>query len=163
MSKLIKCNACGKDIAKGVKKCPHCGNDQRGFFMKHKIITAFLIFFGLCILGAMFGEGSSTSSGSSASANPVEKSSEKIIEAKIGDQVDIGHFSYVVQKIFFRKTVGNEFMRQTADGIYLLVSLSMINNDNKPHTVDNSLFCRKTRISSSLCCFLLFKKSVTSC
>lgn len=42
MDKLVNCKACGKEIAKGVKKCPHCGKDQRNFFMKHKIITIIL-------------------------------------------------------------------------------------------------------------------------
>lgn len=25
--KMVKCKACSKDIAKGVKKCPNCGKD----------------------------------------------------------------------------------------------------------------------------------------
>lgn len=48
---MTKCKACGGDIAKGVKKCPHCGKDQRNFFMRHKFITGFLI---LIIAGALF-------------------------------------------------------------------------------------------------------------
>lgn len=42
MSKLVNCKACGKEIAKGVNKCPSCGKDQRNFFMKHKVITVIL-------------------------------------------------------------------------------------------------------------------------
>lgn len=40
---MVNCKACGKEIAKGVKKCPHCGKDQRNFFMRHKIITGILV------------------------------------------------------------------------------------------------------------------------
>ncbi|AXV63765.1 DUF4352 domain-containing protein, partial [Bacillus subtilis] len=40
--KLTHCKACGQEIAKGVKKCPNCGKDQRNFFMRHKIITIIL-------------------------------------------------------------------------------------------------------------------------
>ena len=47
---MTQCKACGGDIAKGVKKCPHCGKDQRNFFMRHKIITGFII---LLILGSI--------------------------------------------------------------------------------------------------------------
>lgn len=50
MSKLVECKACSKDVAKGVKKCPNCGKDQRNFFMRHKIFTGFLaliLFFGV--------------------------------------------------------------------------------------------------------------------
>lgn len=50
MSKMTNCKACGKEIAKGVHKCVHCGKDQRNFFMKHKIITAIL---AIAILGGI--------------------------------------------------------------------------------------------------------------
>lgn len=50
MDKMKNCKACGKDIAKGVNKCVHCGKDQRNFFMKHKIITVVL---ALVILGGI--------------------------------------------------------------------------------------------------------------
>lgn len=40
---MVNCKACGKEIAKGVKKCPHCGKDQRNFFMRYKIITGILV------------------------------------------------------------------------------------------------------------------------
>jgi len=49
MSKLIICKACGKEIVKGAK-CLSCGNDQRNFFMKHKIITVIWV---LVILGGI--------------------------------------------------------------------------------------------------------------
>lgn len=39
---MTQCKACEKDIGKGVKKCVHCGKDQRNFFMRHKIFTGFL-------------------------------------------------------------------------------------------------------------------------
>lgn len=32
------CGVCGKEIDKGTKICPHCGKDQRKFFVKHKLI-----------------------------------------------------------------------------------------------------------------------------
>ena len=43
MSKILNCKSCGKEIAKGVNKCVHCGKDQRNFFMKHKILTFILV------------------------------------------------------------------------------------------------------------------------
>lgn len=77
MDKLVNCKACGKEIAKGVKKCPHCGKDQRSFFGKHKIVTGILVIVILIILGTALGgnKGTSTSSnsGSSAKASGVSK------------------------------------------------------------------------------------------
>lgn len=49
-NELISCKACGKPIGKDVSICIHCGTDQRNFFMKHKIITFFLVMF---LLGAI--------------------------------------------------------------------------------------------------------------
>ncbi len=55
MENLVKCKACGKEIAKGVKKCPSCGKDQRNFFMKHKIITGIAVLFILGAIGSQLG------------------------------------------------------------------------------------------------------------
>ena len=43
-----KCPKCQEDIQLGAKKCKHCGADLRNWFMKHKILTGFLI---LCFIG----------------------------------------------------------------------------------------------------------------
>lgn len=43
MSKLVNCKACKKEIAKGVKKCPSCGKDQRNFFGRHKVLTGIVV------------------------------------------------------------------------------------------------------------------------
>jgi hypothetical protein len=56
MDKLIKCKACGQDVAKGAKRCPHCGKDNRNFFMKHKIITAILVIIVLGIFATALGD-----------------------------------------------------------------------------------------------------------
>ena len=49
---MVSCKACNKEIAKGVKKCPHCGKDQRNFFMKHKILTGILVVVLLAAIGS---------------------------------------------------------------------------------------------------------------
>ena len=61
-------------------------------------------------------------------------------EAIIGTEVQVGNFAYRVDNIAFKKSVGNEFARETADGIYLLVYLSLVNIDNDSHTLDGSMF-----------------------
>lgn len=49
---LIGCKACGNTIAKGVNKCPHCGKDQRNFFLKHKFLTGILALVVLAGIGS---------------------------------------------------------------------------------------------------------------
>ncbi len=64
MSKLVNCKACQKEIAKGVKKCPSCGKDQRNWFGKHKIITGVIV---LAVFIKMVSGG-----GDSATTTPVD-------------------------------------------------------------------------------------------
>lgn len=73
---MTKCKACGADIAKGVKKCPHCGKDQRNFFMKHKIIT-FII--AIILIG---GIGSALSDGKDKKDTSVKTSTKEISQKK---------------------------------------------------------------------------------
>lgn len=74
MSEMIKCKACGKEIAKGVKKCVHCGKDQRNFFMKHKILTAIVV---IVILGAIAAAGGKKDSTNTAATKTETKQEVK--------------------------------------------------------------------------------------
>lgn len=112
MDKLIKCKACGKEIAKGVNKCVHCGKDQRNFFMKHKIITIIL---ALAIIGgigsAMGGNkdqtanststGSSSAKTSNSTSNNTDKSTAKteVKQRQVqGKAIDLGAGTFAVGK-----------------------------------------------------------------
>jgi hypothetical protein len=83
------------------------------------------------------------SSESTTEAKPVSSDNPqetKVSYNKIGDQIEIGNFSYVVNNASFAKSVGNEFAKETADGIFLIVNMTFRNNDNEEHTLDNSFF-----------------------
>ena len=56
-NKMTTCKACGENIAKGVKKCVHCGKDQRSFFMRHKILSGILVLILLVAIGGAMGGG----------------------------------------------------------------------------------------------------------
>ncbi|KAF1084317.1 tRNA-anti-like protein [Sporotomaculum syntrophicum] len=56
------CKECGNEISSDAKKCPHCGKDQRNWFLQHKIITAILAIAVLMIIGSMGGEDTDTPS-----------------------------------------------------------------------------------------------------
>lgn len=72
---------------------------------------------------------------------PVETSpQEKEEESSIGKPVEVGHFVYTVQKVSFRKTIGDDFMEETADGIYMVVDLTIKNIGDETHTLDGSFF-----------------------
>jgi len=58
---LANCKSCGKEIGKGVKKCVHCGTDQRNFFSRHKIITGILALVIIGGIGSAMGSGGESS------------------------------------------------------------------------------------------------------
>ncbi|MCX6355104.1 MAG: ankyrin repeat domain-containing protein [Candidatus Aureabacteria bacterium] len=58
----------------------------------------------------------------------------------IGDKVAVGNFIYTVNGIKFYKTVGNEFTRKRADGVFLVIDLSILNRDSQTRTLDASMF-----------------------
>ena len=57
MSKLVRCKACGNEVAKGVKKCPNCGKDNRSFVARHKILSAIAMLVVLGGVGGAMSEG----------------------------------------------------------------------------------------------------------
>ena len=67
-------------------------------------------------------------------------SEQKEVESSIGKPIQIGHFIYTINNVEFRKSVGNEFVGETADGIYMLVNLSIKNVSKETRTLDGSLF-----------------------
>lgn len=92
---MTKCKACGADIAKSVKKCPHCGADQRNFFMRHKIVTFILaiIIIG-CIGSALSGGGDNKSTTTSSTSQDTKSSGS----AKSTDKPKIAEKKYSYDK-----------------------------------------------------------------
>ncbi|WP_449536283.1 OB-fold protein [Ferdinandcohnia sp. Marseille-Q9671] len=80
MADLVNCKACGKEIAKGVKKCPHCGKDQRNWFMRHKILTFIGAIVLLIALGNALGGGDDTATNNDNTAGEVAENQEEVKE-----------------------------------------------------------------------------------
>ena len=91
---MVNCKACDKEIAKGVKKCPHCGKDQRNFFMRHKIITGILILALLAGIGGALGGDDEPSSGGVVEKTEDAETEEKeeITEFKVGEVISNKEF-----------------------------------------------------------------------
>lgn len=69
-----------------------------------------------------------------------EIESRKILIHKIGEKIEIGNFGFCVNKIEFKKEISNIFSTQKADGIYLLVYLTITNITKESRTLVNSMF-----------------------
>lgn len=137
---LKKCKECGNEVSNSAKTCPKCGKKLKmGFFTKVFIGIGVLIVLGIIGSQNKTDSSSDSSSGSNASMSQTKEKDEEVA-VSIGEEISIGHFTYAVDKPKFKKTVGNEFTSQTADGIYLIIPITIRNNDKKEHTLDGSMF-----------------------
>ena len=61
-------------------------------------------------------------------------------EAVIGSPIEVGHFIYTIDSFEFRQTIGSDFSSTTADGIFLIVNLSVKNVSDRARTLSGSSF-----------------------
>lgn len=70
---IMICKVCGKEISKSTKICPHCGKDQRNFFLKNKSILVIgimaILFIAVEVLKFNFGNGSGINKETSTTAS----------------------------------------------------------------------------------------------
>lgn len=69
-----------------------------------------------------------------------QKSDESESRSCIGETISVGHFAYTVNSIRYKKTVGDSYFNETADGIFLLINISIKNISDETRTIDSSCF-----------------------
>lgn len=131
-----KCPKCKEEILKDAKKCKHCGADLRNWFMRHKIISVFIV---LGVIGMLSG-GGNVQNNNVSNSTPGEVQADKQQSGKIGDTVSVGNFSYRVQKAEQAETVGNQYINHTASGTYEIVYVTLRNNDKESRYADSNMF-----------------------
>lgn len=135
---LKKCKECGNEVSSSAKTCPKCGKKLKSGPLK--IILIILgFFFLLGVIGSLSEESESEGAASSATTESGEVSAENVAVA-LNEEVRVGNFVYQVEPPRFKKKLGNDFVSKTADGIYLLIPISINNVSNKEKTLDGSMF-----------------------
>lgn len=142
---VVACKSCGKELGKGVKKCIHCGADQRNFFAKHKIITglAVLLLLGVVTSALNGGDGSDKTADSGAKAasssdktatSSEEPAAEAPSEQKIGQTFDSGNVQVTVVSAELKDKVGGEYFesKPAEGGVYVAVVWKYKNIGNEP-------------------------------
>lgn len=139
MDKMTNCKACGKEIAKGAKMCPHCGKDQRNFFMKHKIITIILALAILGGIGSAIGDKkdqptkvAETTSTNSKPATQNESKKNETKAFKVGDVVQLKDFKITVNKVY--AVNGNDFAKPKDGNEFIAIDCTVenISKEEKP-------------------------------
>lgn len=119
---------------------------------------AVLIYLGLFILFALIGANLSSDSLSKENQASIEETSSKSqdntvssdttisaveeneVESSIGKEIEVGYFIYKVTNVRFKKTIGDDIYSETADGVYMLVDLTIKNISNETRILDGSDF-----------------------
>lgn len=104
---LRKCKECGEEISSDAKICPKCGKDQRNFFQKHIVLTIFLVFIGLGVIGSI---GTNTSTPATIKRNSSSSSISNNTEIKenivsIGDTITGKDWEVTIDSIEFSQRV----------------------------------------------------------
>jgi hypothetical protein len=95
------------------------------------------LFFVVILAGSLVGCTGGNSSSADKADHPAASAS---VSKKVGDQVEVGNFSYVVNNAKFAAAIGDEYSQKKADGVFLIINVTFRNNDKDEHTLDNSLF-----------------------
>nr|WP_319218505.1 DUF4352 domain-containing protein [uncultured Trichococcus sp.] len=71
----------------------------------------------------------------------VEETAPVEVESfSIGEEVTVGDVSYVVNGVSSAETLGGEYLNKTAQGIFLVVNVTVINKGNESLDVSNTFF-----------------------
>ncbi|EOD00199.1 DUF4352 domain-containing protein [Caldisalinibacter kiritimatiensis] len=113
-----------------------------------------IVFVGLIIIGAIAGGGeegsdnntssneSTTQEASSESTTETKTAEEPVTEEyfKIGDVVKVGNLEYTVNEVLQADKLGNEYLNEEANGVFLILNVTVTNRDKEGRTIDSAMF-----------------------
>ncbi len=73
------------------------------------------------------------------SARVIQPASQPVA-GTIGEQITVGNFIYKVNNVQLTKSIPAEFLSATANGLYLIIDLSIKNISSETRLIDNGLF-----------------------
>lgn len=135
MNKLVKCKACGQEIAKGTK-CVHCGKDQRNFLAKHKVLTGLTI---IIVIGVIANSGNNKPALVEPTATKPAVTEKAIVvdkSFKVGDTVKLNDYTVKVNKASVIKST-NEFITPKAGMEFFAVDCTIVNTSATEQTISS--------------------------
>jgi len=140
---MKKCKACQKEIDDKAKKCPHCRTDQRNWFARHLILTGILGLFVLIIVISVAGSGGKKTGEQTTATETKTVSENKPIEtetiAKVEEAVEDNGLAFTVTGVDNLSSLGNQFTRTDAQGIFYVITLKIENKSDSTKTIDSSM------------------------
>lgn len=106
-----------------------------------------IVILALGVIGALAGGGDDEKKSSEPAAQKTDKEDKKEEKKEpkektygINDTLKVGDVEYTVNKIETTDTIGNEYLNQTAQETYLIVSITVKNNGDDALSVLDSFF-----------------------
>lgn len=109
--------------------------------MKKKIKWVVLAILIIGVLGTIFG-GDSSDSGKETKEK-TEQKEQKELTYGIGQTITVGDVEYTVNSMSSSKRIGNEYLYHDAQETYLIVNISIKNNEDEPLSVSDNFFILK--------------------
>lgn len=133
--KLVKCKACGEEIAKSAKTCPHCGAKNK----KHTALGIVLIVIGiLVVIGAIGGNSDKpqkVDEGTNISEAPSSTPGNEIFS--VGDKVALGDI--VVTLVSVTENNGGNYMTPSDGKVFVVCEFDIENNSSSDIAVSSML------------------------
>jgi Domain of unknown function (DUF4352) len=133
------CPNCGVQSQTTSDRCPSCGKKYKqkkggGCLKIIGIGTLLFIALIIAIVAASGGGGDGDSGGSDGGSDDGgEETTEQV--ASVGDVVELKGTSYQVTNVRTAQAVGGEFNRTQADGIFVILDLTLTNLEDEPATI----------------------------
>ena len=69
-----------------------------------------------------------------------EISKDKGLTGTVGQSYEVGSLTYKVERVKFKKFIGGLYTLNKADGVFVIISLTVTNKSRKEINIDNSFF-----------------------
>ena len=134
------CPHCGVQSQTTADKCPSCGKSYKVKVKKRggclRIIAGLIgLIVVIAIIASLAGGKKDEGTVSKGNGNTSGSSNSGSATAGIGDTLTLKGTSYKVTAARKAKSVGNSFSKTTADGIFVIVNLTITNRKDEPKTI----------------------------
>lgn len=158
--KMINCKACGQEIAKSAKACPHCGAKNK---KKHLILIIIIVFFVLICITASSGDSDEPQKVENTDTGKIETSVENKEEVKeevkeeknefyVGETAELKEVFVTLVNV--TESTGSQFNTPTDGNVFVLCEFEIANNSDKDIAV-SSMMSFETYCDDYTCTFSL--------